>query len=190
MSYEMGLSTANELHARFVRLVMPFFSLAGELYSRHYPAPKSSKDNSNGPRPRGHTESSATLAIRWTNLDSSRNLVVSSPHLPTFPLELVSFCTLGQHYGASAAVEMMDRRLGIAGSWKRKWNSPVQKFALGMRLKFDLLEIPSMIKVTASSHSGIAAFFGVRLQECLGIGIGTSLNHNTSQFKAALFFDL
>lgn len=188
LSYEMGMSTANELFLRFVRTVLPSLSVGAELHSRHFPPKKGTQLPSSGKKPIGHTVSRASLALRWSNLNSAGQLA-SQGYLP-LPLEATAFTTLGQHFGVSFATKVLNERLAVAVSWKKRCSSPQQKLAIGMRLNFHFQEIPAVFKLTLSSHAGIAAFLGTRLSGCLGVGIGASIDHWTSTAKAALFLDI
>jgi hypothetical protein len=195
LNYEMGLSTANELYARFVRLATPNVSLAAEIYSKHYPSPKGAVDPETGKKSRGHTDSSATIALRFSTLKSPSSGSLPSENTETkdvhpFPVEIVASTNIGQHYGVSAAAPFFNDRIAFAFNWKRKWRGSQQKIALGLRFKWSMADVPSVLKLTASTHAGFAAFFGIRLNQCLGIGFGASINPNTSKAKAALFFDV
>jgi hypothetical protein len=188
-SYEMGFSTANETSLKLVRSLRRFISIGGEWYTKHYPAPKVEGHDAEK-RPSGRTVQRATLALRWSNISpSSREFQQDSP-IPC-PLEITGHVTLGQHYGIAVATSFQGDRLSLAASWKRQWKSKgIQKLALGMRIKFQLTEIPAFLKVTYSSYAGTAALFGLRFSGTLGVGIGVSYDHRNSSPQAALFFNL
>lgn len=184
----MGLSTANELFARGVRLMTPTVSLAGEIYSHHRPAPSGSIDPVTGKKAAGRSIFKGTVAMRYSTLSADCQLSPTSP-IP-YPVEIVASTTLGQHYGVSAACKMLDNRLTFAVNWKRAWSFSRQKIYAGLRYKFNLGEVPAMVKITASSEAGFAALFGIRLDGTVGIGVGASVNPMTSKANAALFFDV
>lgn len=184
----MGMSTANELFVRFVRTVLPSTSFGAELYSRHFPANHGLEPASLDKKSLGRTSSRASLALRWSNLNSAGQL--ASQGILAVPVEATAYASLGQHFGLSFATKLLNERLAVAGSWRRRWSSPQQKFSLGLRLNFHFQDIPAVVKLTLSSHVGLAAFIGLRLSGCLGIGIGASVDHCASIAKAALFFDL
>jgi len=189
MSTELGMSTANELFVRFVRTILPSLSIGAELHSRHFAAsPKKSDSASTGQKPLGRTVSRASLAARWTNLDVSGKLL--SQHWMPVPVEATAFATLGHHFGTSVATKLLNERLAVALSWKRRWSSPEHRLALGMRLNFHFQDIPTVFKLTLSSQVGIAAFIGARLSGCLGVGIGAAIDPSASLARAALFLDI
>lgn len=112
-----------------------------------------------------------------------------SVHVNTLPFEFIGLASPGHHFGASACLKTWKERLALAFSWKRRWNAAEHKVELGARLNFTCQDIPSSLKLTLSSHAGIAAFLGCRLSE-LGIGLGVSVNPNTAHAQAALFLDI
>lgn len=182
-SYEFGFSTGNELFCRLVHKVSSFVSLAAELYSKHYPAPKT---DSSLKQPKGITHSRVNLAVRFSNVDRSNALIGDSLAIP---YEITTLASLGHHYGVSGCIKPWGGRLALALSWKRRWFSPEQKAALGVRFNYTFDDIPMVFKLTLSTHDGIASFIGCRLSE-IGIGFGLSANPNTSRAQASLFFDV
>lgn len=179
LSYEMGFSTANEIFARLVQRLTPMLSVASELYSKHYPVPKGSTHKS-------ITHSHLSFAARLTNVTRADTLE-GPASIP--PFEVTAMSTLGHYYGISASIQPLKDRLALAVSWKRRWLSPSQKLAVGARLSFSYQDMPSFLKLTLSTHAGVAAFLGCRLSE-LGLGVGVAVNPYTSRAQAALFFDI
>lgn len=182
----MGFTTANELFFRFVRRVRSTISIGADFYSKHYPA--TSKEPVNGVKPTGTTTSHVCLGARWSNLTSSNQPI--PPGNAEMPYELTVHANLLNHYGVSGCIKPLGGDLAIAASFKRQWTGPRKKWSVALQYSNNRLVIPSTCKLTISSHVGVAAFVGIRLEKTLGLGLGMSIDPTLSVPRAAIFIDL